>query len=389
MKWSDWTTGKKGWALGALSPDEVLYAFDGPAIFTCQIGLENYLFYKSDEHDEGDYFIAAGISIDELAAMKAGKLSVRGAFSQKSCWLLDVDLDLKVRRYEQQRSDDVSQLLPRPGIALRSSQKGAADSIDQVESPLAFKFYGDELTDRRMPLSTFRGLIDSVYHVVRRSLVPPSLSVGRDSEVIDFPIRPPQFASLLIAIEHPFVDETRLRSRERTKNMTAQELRAESEAEGVKFISQVERTVDVASSGKITKGFARENIHVLDAISEIIPDNDGDVSKLQLSSAFHGATTFIEVNRDLGERIHTARKSVRDRTTTINGVVVGLVQKSRTFLLRNRYGREVTCYVARPIYDRMLAAGEISVGRRLRVNGEFYQRDFRDLLKVEGTPTLL
>jgi len=123
VKWSTWTTGQTDWSFGALRPDEVLYSFDGPAIFTCRIGFDTYLFYKADEHKNGDYYVAASISPEELAALKAGELSVRGALAQQKCWLMDVDLDFEVRRYEQRHLDTAGRLLPRHGVALLSGHR--------------------------------------------------------------------------------------------------------------------------------------------------------------------------------------------------------------------------------------------------------------------------
>ena len=60
--WEDWATGRDDWDLGRIVPNEVLYYLDGVAIFTCRIGLSTYLFYKSDEFDAGDYYLAAAIT---------------------------------------------------------------------------------------------------------------------------------------------------------------------------------------------------------------------------------------------------------------------------------------------------------------------------------------
>lgn len=45
-----------------ISPTRVLYAYDGPAIFTAKVGIEEYLFYKADELEESDIFLAAEIT---------------------------------------------------------------------------------------------------------------------------------------------------------------------------------------------------------------------------------------------------------------------------------------------------------------------------------------
>ena len=69
MTWGDWKTGATTWPFGTLIPDEVPYEFGGPAIFTKDIGLDKLLFFKSDEHLDGDYFVAVSLSSDELHAL--------------------------------------------------------------------------------------------------------------------------------------------------------------------------------------------------------------------------------------------------------------------------------------------------------------------------------
>jgi hypothetical protein len=389
VKWAEWTTGQTTWPFGRLVPDEVLYDFGGPTIFTAKIGLEQFLFYKTNEDGDSDYYLATPISPEEISALKEGKLSVRGALSRPKCWLMEIDLDLQVRRYEQHGFELVSDMLPGYGVPLYGSLSTAADTMQQATSPLAFKFFGSELLDGRMPFSTFRNLISNVYDIVRRSLVPASLSNGRDSEFIDFPLLQPAFRSLLIAIDHPTIDVALMKRRHPRRVFDPEILRAESEAEGAKFVEQLERTVDVAASNELTAAFAQDNFALLDNISDIIPDRDGDVSKLQLSSSLSGQQRFVELDRAIGDRIRVAYREARDKPVTISGTIVGMVRRSHTFILRNSYAREITCHVVPAIYDDMLAKGNIIIGRRFQVSGDIQKRDRRDRLKVEGRPVAL
>jgi hypothetical protein len=389
MKWADWTTGNTAWPFGTLVPDEVLYEFGGPAIFTKSIGLDDFLFYKSDEYSDGDYFVAVGVTPDEVDALKRGRLSIRGALNQSKCYIFDVDLDLNVRRFEQKKISQLASLLPSSGVPLYANFKTAPDSVVQSTSPLAFKFFGDELQDGLMPLDIFKTLVTNVYDVVRRSFVPPSLSASRAGDLLAFPMRQPVLASLLIAIDHPSIDVGRLRRRNSTKGLDPNQLVVEAEAEGARFVESVERTVDVAMAGKVTKTFARDNFSLFDNINDIVPGEHGDVSKLQLSSYLAGQDVFIELDREVGEKIRFAYKSVRDKSVDITGVIVGMIEKSRSLILRNRFGREVTCYFVPSIYDDLLVRGELVIGRRLLVSGGFQKRDNRDLIKVDGAPKLL
>lgn len=116
--WADWTSGHRNWPFGKLEPHESLYDFQGSAIFLKEVGVHTLLFFRSDIHDDGDFFVAAAVSDEERDALKEGRLSVRGAFTARTCWLFDVDFECGVRRYEQVASADIEPLLPPSGVAL-------------------------------------------------------------------------------------------------------------------------------------------------------------------------------------------------------------------------------------------------------------------------------
>lgn len=389
MKWVDWTTGSTVWPFGALVPDEILYEFAGPAIFTKCIGLEDFLFYKSDEYSEGDYFIASSVTQEEIDALKCGRLSIRGALNKSKCYMFDVGIDLNVRRFERKPFSELSSLVPSSGVPLYANFNSAPDSVAQSISPLTFKFFGDELQDGLMPLDIFKNLVNDVYDVVRRSFIPPSLSLGKAAELLAFPMRQPVLGSLVIAIENPTIDVGRMRRRLNTKTLDPNLVLAEAEAEGARFVENVERAVEKAMSGRVTKTFARDNFSLLDNINEIVPSESSDISKLQISSSLGGRDIFVEMDREVGDRLRNAYKDVRDRPVDISGTIVGMMEKSRSIVLRNRFGRQITCYFASPVYDDLLARGEFVIGRRLLVSGAFQKRDHRDLMKVDGAPTLL
>ncbi len=387
--WQNWKTGKQDWDLGNLSPDEVLYYLDGPAIFTCRIGFSTYLFFKSDELDTGDYYIAAPITQDELQALKDGRLSVRGALSQPTIWLLQLDFDLRVKRYEEKREAEVRTLLPKSGVPLFSKFRTAPDSPAQTDAFFAFKFLGDKLSEKRMPFSTFKNLVDNVHDLVRGALTPPSLSAGYDRRFMDFAVRQPEFASLLIAIDRPTIDAKQLRARARTRNLdpdaVAQEVRDRSRA----FAEQVERAVNFATTGRLPERFAAENFAFLQKISNILPASGSDISKLQFSSNANGAQTFVEIDAAAGDRIRGVVEGDGHSKIYITGVVTGIIGKSNTFRIDTDFNREVTCQLDKRQFDELLEQDRLKYGVRIGVKGRYRKRDFRDWMEVEGSPDFL
>lgn len=65
-----------------IEPIDVLYQYDSPLIFTSKIGFFDAIFCKVDELENSDLYLATNISLDTISALKTGRLSVRGAFSQ-------------------------------------------------------------------------------------------------------------------------------------------------------------------------------------------------------------------------------------------------------------------------------------------------------------------
>ncbi|GHH20949.1 hypothetical protein GCM10008023_29450 [Sphingomonas glacialis] len=384
--WHEWITGQRDWDLGRIVPDEILYYLNGPAIFTCRIGLDTYLFFKSDEYEDGDYYIASSVSSRELEALKRGRLSVHGALRHENIWLFQTDFDLGVMRYEMRSESLASSFLPKAGVPLVGSFPTAADSLAQVESLFAFKFFGEELSEEGLPLTTLRGLIDKVHDVVREALTPIALSGGRDRNFIDYTVKPLEFASLLIAIDHPELDVAKLRSQRRTRNVQPEEVLRQAFERGREFADQIERTVELASFGDLPNNFGADNFQFLQQIIDILPSSDSDVSRLQFSSSSAGNEVFVEVNAAVGDRIRGSYAGVVGRDVYITGTVDGLIGASKTIRLRRDNGREVTCQLGWNQFDELAANGRISFGVRVGLQGRYIERPRRDFMKVEADP---
>ena len=250
----------------------------------------------------------------------------------------------------------------------------------------AFKFYGSELSEEGMPFSTFKGLVDNVYDVVRNALTPQSLGAGRDRRFMDFPIRQPEFASLLIAIDNPSLDAARLRARDRTRNLDPDAVVQEAFARGRDFANQVERTVDLAMEGRLPEQYAADNFIFLQQIIDILPSRDSDVTKLQFSSTSGGGQVFVEVDATAGDRIRESFHVVEHRNIYISGRVTAILGKSKTFRLQTDFNREVTCQLGWNQFDDLVARDRLRYNVQLGVNGRYVKRDLRDWMKVEGDP---
>jgi hypothetical protein len=72
MRWDLNRAVLSNWQGGAIAPCEVLFEVDGPTMFTAQVGLSNFLFFKHDETDDAEIFIAAAVNEDDVIALRQG-----------------------------------------------------------------------------------------------------------------------------------------------------------------------------------------------------------------------------------------------------------------------------------------------------------------------------
>ncbi len=123
------------WNGGKVIPKLVLYSYDGPVIFTASVGLTDFIFYKVGEDSNSDLYLIAPTSDSIISALKTQTLSLRGALSQSTCWLVDVAPDNEVRRFWPVQPKDIPiDVLPDFGLALAPSKTPVADILEQAIS---------------------------------------------------------------------------------------------------------------------------------------------------------------------------------------------------------------------------------------------------------------
>lgn len=377
-----------GWKGEVLHPDEVLYFLEGPAIFLKFFGPFTFLFVKVDEKDASDFFVAAMIGRKQVDYLKSGKLSVRGALLSGDLWVFELDLDSKVLQSEEVSEREIEALLPKVGIGLEANFGVVPDSVQQSEAKYAFKFFGDEMSEEGMPLSTFKSLVDHVYTTVRTVLTPASVGQGKSRGALDFPMRPVEFASLLIAIDEPEIEQGRLERGKHTKGLVAADVLAESDKLGAEFASDIKRTVETASKGALPEKFAADNLDFLLTLIEILPSKKGDVKRLQFSSnPDSDEQVFVDVDLLTAEKIRASVRLIEDTEISLHGFISGMIAKSNTLRVQTPYRREVTCKLSREVFDELLAAKKLEIGKPVIVTGVFTKRARRDYMKVEGYPT--
>ena len=381
---------RDNWPSGRLILSESLYEFDGPAIFTADVGLHTHLFLKKDEQEDSDFLISCIVSDPEIQALRGGRLSVRGVFSSKSGWLLEIDPEMAVIGFQELSAQELSPLLPPAGVGLSANFAAVPDSIDQAEALMAFKFYADSMSPRSMPLSVFKELVDNVANFVRSTLTPSTLlGTGRDHRFFDLEIGEPQFASLLIPIKAATIDEQGLRGFWRTHDLSPQELRRESDIRRRSLWDLILRTSEIASKGELSDNDIVANHALLRDLVSILPTEYNDLEKLEVTYRQADRTEIVVINKQAGERLRIAHEAVEDRITTVEGVIIEVNGESGTFIIKDIGEHLTTCKPSTEIFDRMDQNNLLERGQRLAVTGRYWRRTRRGYMLVITYPRVL
>jgi hypothetical protein len=378
---------RRDWPFRRIEPLDTLYEWDGPVIFTAEIGLYTHLFFKKDELEAGECFIGCMVDEPELHALKDGRLSVRGIFISKTGWLLQLDFNLDVLAFQELSIDDLAALLPPRGVGLFAGAGLVPDSLDQAESLMAFKFYSQAMSNKAMPLSVFRELVDGVANFVRSTLTPTSLlGSGRDHRFFDVEIGEPEFASLLIPIRAATLDETGLREFWRTQDLSPQELRRESEERGQVLWDSLVRTSEIAQKGALDSDEISENHALLRDLAALVPSEDNEIERLEVSYRRKERTEIVILDKKAGDRLLKAQEAIEDSVITINGAITEINGDSKTFRIKDIGEYLTTCSPTTAVFDHMDKNGLLQRGQKLAVTGRYSRRKRLGFMTVNEYP---
>lgn len=376
------------WPNGRLRPAEVLYEVEGPTIFTSKIGLLTLLFYKADEVEDTDIFLACEVKDDEIVMLKRGDISVRAALSYRRIWLVQTTLSLEVQRFQERSFDSVQNLLPPAGVSLIAGRNNVPDSIEQATALLAFKFVGPAMSSDQISLDTFKGYVDQLANLVRQALLPAALTTGRNSRFFDVHIGQPLFASLILSIKEPAIDESGLRNYEPTSELSARDLLEEVSRKGQYLWNSIEATAAAAQIGEIDPRLYSEYGAILQSIINLVPNSYNELERLDVTYREDETPKTVSITRAIGDRLLRASSSDLP-VRVIAGSVIEVNGDSRTFVVKDAGARQTTCAPTYSIFEALDATGALKLGHKLRITGRFTKRKRRDYLSVDQMPEIL
>ncbi len=366
------------WNGGKVVPRVVLYYYDGPTVFTANVGLTEFLFYKFDEDTNSDLFLIAPTNAKVVKALQDRTLSVRGALANAhEFWIVDVARDQEVRRYWRINPEEIEpDLMPELGLALEPRQAPAADFVEQALSFFSARFTGENLTESSIPFMRFKNIIDAAYDSFRKIFPPPVVenrSLGRS---LDFGLLQPKFSSLIIAIDKPNIDAVDAK-RYLKKDIDPDSFGGFFEKSRREFFDRMSELLREAEKGEIKKAYAVEHFDTLHQVNNIVPTTSSPIDRVEFRSQ---APSLNPVTLDdrLGDKFRSAYRVAELAPRQITGLIVDINEASGTMVIIDDGARQVTCVFDRTDYDGL----NVATGDRIRVRGNFIRRKRRDKIEV-------
>lgn len=369
------------WGLGSIEPSEMLYEYDGPAIFSANIGLAQYIFYKFREGERTAYFLVSGVNDASVRALSAGNLSIRGALGRPQ-WIIEIGSGMKGERYWKIAPEEIPEnVFPRAGLSLLPNRSQVPNLLEQASSFFSLRFAGRRFVGDSIPLARFKTLMDSACDSFRRIFPAPVVDQHRIGHAFDLEIAQPKFSSLIISVKGYSIDRTRIR-KSILEKLNQHEINKSILEKRDTFFSEVETVVNQVRRVELSRGFAVEHFDVLYQIADIVPRNEEDVELVEFATGEERAITPVSINYEQGKRLHSAYRLAEASERSISGVVVEINDDSSTFVIRDRNHRQATCVVESDTFRDL----EFSIGSQVAVRGEFIRRHRRDKIYVRGRP---
>lgn len=372
--------------LRQITPDEVLYYFDEPLLFTCR-SLFPMLCYKIDESAGISQYLSVQTNPEIILQLRNGNISVRSALWQPWCWIVETDDEFRVRRSWGQSIQDVpARYLPERNYGLYYEHGVVQEKNKKHTSSDAFlsiHFQGGLLkTKEVMGFGVFKTLVDEAYTSIWR-IFTPALYKMFDTErqlrrVINIPVRQPMFASLLIEIERP-----RFEPEIATESAQSEILQAQNKIDqaNIDFLDSAEVVANAAKTGAVSKDITVSNLAALEIVSRLAPTDRSSYDIVEIAGYIESkGKTLVTVGQETGDIIRRAYRIALDESKTFRGKVIEVNAQSGSVIIMTPGYRQITCVMTSGTQRELMR--EITTGAEISVSGAFEERKRRDKIYV-------
>lgn len=332
--------------LGDLSPEEVLYEFEGPCIFTSRSPAGGLLLTYLSEDMEGESclrYLVVTTSDETISAMKEGVVSVRESLLRGSMWIADLDYGLKIKHvFSVLASDLPDDAMPADGTMLWAS----------LEPALCVRLEGTDIRPGKIPAlvvaqagTIAAKALKSVFEWAARELLPDTS--GRPPEwlraLYNLPTQRLAYGSLELSFRYPDIPPAA---------QTALPLTGEPETPSIDDLvengwSLLRRGLEWASEAsseewdeEFPSDDTEERLAILEALRCLAPGSTGPVAQVIISGTKVGETGRVHrLNRTastkIRKRLTTLKKQKKIQLKVLTGRVRDLDLDKLTFILRD------------------------------------------------------
>jgi hypothetical protein len=309
-------------------PQEVLYEFDGPRIFTVtdRFGGLNLAVW-SDEDTDVERYIVAVSSASIVAALKAGRTTVREALEQPRTWICDVNPVGEVQSIWRIDLGDIpADSLPRQGTML----------LPELQPLLTLRAVGTSIVPGKVPGSVIRACVEGpqkALKILTEFVLGQENRPGKPSEFLrrlfDLPAQRVAFASFEISFRVPTDDAILLPGIEDPADEVATQVQ-----------NLLTLSLDWVTNGNAESPFEDQETNQvsLRALKELTPSPGGHIDRLELSGRFTGShrRAFILTGQSR-HRVNAAlkQKHLEPTIEEFRGRVRELDKDRLSFELRN------------------------------------------------------
>lgn len=332
--------------LGALTPSEVLYEFEGPCIFVARTahGAEVLSYLSEDIEDEQRLrYIVSTTSERTVDELKCGVISVREALDRGSLWLVDFDYGHRPVQAFAVRSEQ----LPEDAMPLRGTMLWSS-----LEPALTVRLEGSDILEGRIPAAAFTQAAE----IAGKALKPVFEWAARDLRQ-DTGGRPPEwlrdlyampaqrfvFGSLEVAFGQIRLD-TELQS---TLPFDHERLPTPLEIQEMGWSALREGLAWAVSQDSVPSGEGDEEkwLAILESMRRLAPASAGPVSAIEVWGSIVGVQDRrVRLDRNSSKRIRTALTELKKRHDVELRVFTGRVRDldldKLTLILRDVAGVE-------------------------------------------------
>jgi hypothetical protein len=354
---------------GSFEPDEVLYDFDGPRIFTIKSRHDDTLLvYQCDEDEAASRFIVVPCDARLLDAVQAGHCSVRDALTQAWTWVVDQPHGQAPQSAWRVDLESIPHgVLPGGSVML----------LPSMDPLLSVRMVGSGLGPGETPASVIRRVVEGASNALK-TLVEFVLEVqsagGRPAErlrrLYDLRAQRVAFASFEIAFKAPPAPRQESSSSAEEERKTLEDVgvllqRALQWAEALEAPPNSSEEILAASAvailGGSPEGTPKEVLAMLEALEKLTPPQHGLVLEVHIGGRLVGnrrshrvltRTSSAWVRKELDQR-----RRDRGPLVALTGLVREFDKDKLTFTLREIEGQpDQRCAITEALFDEAMAA---------------------------------